>query len=195
MRRLVGITTTVACSVALLVGGIGPAAAQTVTPASFTKQVCDAVAAANRTGKASNAALEAAAKAYKATPSPTTAAAVRNAMTQALQTLEQQFSTVLASVQQAGTPASGTEFVTALTSALESQRAAAQQIAQHSAAIDATSSTAFVTGFQQVVNETKTTDSQSRTSAKSTAAFQHAARPFRPLVHLLTTKADTCTKG
>jgi len=116
-------------------------------------------------------------------------------MTQALQTLDQQFSTVLTSVQQIGTPPSGTAFVAALTSALESERTAAQQIAQHSAAIDATSSTAFVTGFQQVVNETKTTGAQSRASAKSTPAFQHAARPFRPIVVLLTTKADTCTKG
>src|SRR4051794_10832950 len=186
MRRLVGMTATLACTAALLVGAIGPAAAQTVTPASFTKQVCAAIAAADQTGKASSAALETAAKAYKASPSPTTAAAVRDAMTQALQTLEQQFSTVLASVQQVGTPASGTEFVAALTSELESQRASAQQIAQHSAAIDATSSTAFVTGFQQVVNETKTTGTQARASAKSTPAFQHAARPFRPLVHVLT---------
>ena len=188
-------TMVVAVAATLAAGAIGPAAAQTVTPATFTKQVCAAVAAADQTGKASTAALEAAAKAYKAAPSPTTAVAVRDAMTQALQTLEQQFSTVLASVQQIGTPPSGTEFVTALTSELESQRAAAQQIAQHSAAIDATSSTAFVTGFQQVVTETKTTGVQSRASAKSTPAFQHAARPFRPLVRLLTTKADTCKKG
>ena len=56
-----------------------------------------------------------------------------------------------------GTPASGTEFVTTLTSELESQRASAQQIAQHSAAIDATSSSASSPGSEQVVDETKTT--------------------------------------
>ncbi|HEY3672039.1 MAG TPA: hypothetical protein VGN51_13965 [Acidimicrobiia bacterium] len=195
MRRFLGLTTTLACSAALLLGAIGPASAQAVTPASFAKQVCTAVATANQSGKAPSAALKAAAQAYKASPSATTATGVRDAMTQAIQNLDQQLSTVLTAIQQNGAPASATAFVGALTSNLESQRTAAEQLAQHSAAVDTTTPSAFATGFQQVLDETKTIAAQARASAKADPAFLHVARPLQPIVHLLTTKADTCTKG
>ena len=100
MRRLVGMTTTLACSAALLVAAIGPAAAQTVTPASFTKQVSAAIAATDQTGKASSATLETAAKsvAKQLFVADHRRGSAATAIAPALQTLEQQFfSAVLAS--------------------------------------------------------------------------------------------------
>jgi hypothetical protein len=184
----------VCCAAAMVVGTAGSATAQTVTPSTFTKQVCAAVASADLTVKDSSEALKAAAQAYKSAPSPTTAAALRDAMTQTAQDLDQGLAIVLAAIQSSGTPAKGADFVAALVSALETQRTMAQQLAQHSAAIDATSSAAFTSGFQQVVKETKTASKQARTAAKQNPAFKHAGRAFRPLLHFSTTKAGTCGK-
>jgi hypothetical protein len=194
MRRLIGISTVVWCIAALVAGAVGPAAAQTVTPSTFTTQVCAAVATADQAVKTSSAALKAAAQAYQSAPSPTTAAALRDAMTQTAQDLDQALATVLAAIQQSGTPTKGADFVAALVSSLETQRTLAQQLAQHSAAIDVTSSAAFTSGFQQLVKESKAASKQARSAIKRNPAIMHAARAFRPLLHFSTTKAGTCGK-
>ncbi len=194
MRRLIGISTALWCTAALVAGAVGPAAAQTVTPKTFTTQVCAAVASADQSVKASSEALKAAAQAYKSAPSPTTAAALRDAMTQTAQDLDQGLATVLAAIQSSGTPAKGADFVAALVSALETQRTMAQQLAQHSAAIDTTSSSAFTSGFQQLLKESKTASKQTRAAAKQNPAFKHVARAFQPLLHFSTTKDGTCGK-
>ena len=194
MRRLIGIITALWCTAALVAGAVGPAAAQTVTPKTFTTQVCAAVASADQSVKASSEALKAAAQAYKSAPSPTTAAALRDAMTQTAQDLDQGLATVLAAIQSSGTPAKGADFVAALVSALETQRTMAQQLAQHSAAIDTTSSSAFTSGFQQLLKESKTASKQTRAAAKQNPAFKHVARAFHPLLHFSTTKDGTCGK-
>lgn len=175
-------------------GAIGPTAAQTVTPSTFTTQVCAAVASADQSVKASSEALETTAQAYKSAPSPTTAAALRDAMTQTAQNLDQGLGAVLAAIQQSGTPAKGADFVAALVSSLEAQRTAAQQLAEHSAAIDVTSASAFASAFEQLLKETKTVSKQTRAAAKQNPAFKNAARAFRPLLHFSTTKDGTCGK-
>jgi hypothetical protein len=194
MRRLIGLSTVMWCTAALVAGAIGPASAQTVTPSTFTTQVCAAVASADQSAKASSEALKAAAQAYKSAPSPTTAAALRDAMTQAVQNLDQGLSAVLTAIEQSGTPAKGADFVNALVAQLQAQRTVAQQLAQHSAAIDTTSSSGFTTGFQQLLKEAKTVSKQTRVAAKQNPAFKHVARAFQPLLHFSTTKDGTCGK-
>ena len=194
MRRIFGIGVVAACAAALLVNGLGPADARTVTSTEFTKQVCAAIATADQSAKASAATLSAAAKAYKSAPSPTTAVALRDALTQTAQALDTQFGTILTSIQQAGTPPNAAEFVAALSSELQAQRAAAQRIVQHAAAVDTTSAAAFATSLQAVVDETKAEGKLSRASAKKNPSFKSAPRAVRPLVRVMTTKANTCGK-
>src|SRR3954463_12808833 len=73
-------------------------------------------------------------------------------------------------------------------------RSFAQQLAQHSAAIDATSLSVFAQGFQQVAAEAKADTAQLHASARNNAAFKRVAAPLRPLARFLTTNANTCKK-
>ena len=63
-----------------------------------------------------------------------------------------------------------------------------------SSAVDTSSASAFATSFQQVLDETKADATQSRASAKKNSAFKHAPRALRPIVRVMTTKADTFGK-
>jgi uncharacterized protein YdiU (UPF0061 family) len=195
MRSIRRISLVAVCGAALLVTGLGPAVAQSTSSSDFTKQVCAAIVTAKQSGESTSTALKTAAQAYKAAPSPTTAVALRDALTQSAQTLDQQFATLVAAIQQAGTPANATEFVAALSGELATQRALAQRLAQHAAAVDTSSASAFATSFQQVLDETKADAAETRASAKKNPAFKHAPRGLRPIVRVLTTKADTCGKS
>jgi len=194
MQRLVGFGIAACCAASLLVGTVGSANAQSVTPSSFTKHVCAAVATAQQASKPATTALKEAGSAYKAAPSATTATALRDALTQAASTLDQQTGGLLTVIQQTGTPTGAADFVNALVAQLGVQRTKAQQLAQNSAAVDTSTSAAFTQGFQQVIAETKTASAEARASAKSDPAFKHAQKTFRPLVRFLTTDADTCAK-
>jgi hypothetical protein len=179
----------------VLVGSLSTAAgAQSVSSTAFTRQVCAAVASASQSSRAPSATLKSAAQAFKASPSATTATALRDAFTQSAQNLDQESAVVLAAIQQAGTPAKAAVFVNAVVSELQLSRTAAQQLAQHSAAIDTTSLATFAAGFQQVVNEARADSALLHRSAKTNPAFKHVARRLRPLAHFMTTSAKTCTK-
>jgi hypothetical protein len=172
----------------------GSATAASVTPAGFTQQVCGAIATGTQALKANLSTFEDAVAAYKAAPSSTTAAAVRDAYAQAYQEFDQQMGAVLAAVDQAGTPSGGAGFVAALKNALQAQQAAAQQFAQQAAAIDTSSVSTFPTAVQQVVDAAKARGKQMRKAVKASTAIKHAPRAYHPLVIVLTTNADTCPK-
>src|SRR5690349_18233109 len=167
MRRILGIGLIVVSSAALLATGVGPAAAQSVSPAKFVKQICASIATVDKSGKAASAATKAAAKAYRAAPSAATAVALRDTLAQQLQNLDQQFASVITATQQVGTPANATEFTTAFVAELEAQRAVAQQLVQQVGAVDTSSASAFATSLQQVVDATKAESSKSHAEARS----------------------------
>ena len=106
-------------------------------------------------------------------------------MTQTAQDLDQGLATVLAAIQSSGTPAKGADFVAALVSALETQRTMAQQLAQHSAAIDATSSAAFTSGFQQLLKESKTVSKRDACGSQAEPRLQARRARISPLAALL----------
>jgi hypothetical protein len=194
MRRVLGVPTVLSV-VILMAASTSTATAASITPAGFTQQVCAAIATGTQSLKANLSTFQAAAAAYKASPSPTTATAVRDAYTQAYQDVGQQMAAVLAVVDQAGTPSGGAAFVAALKNALQAQQAAAQQFGQQAAAIDTSSPSTFEAAFQQVANDAKAQGKKMRKAVKAAAAIKHAVRAYHPLVRVLTTDADTCPKS
>jgi hypothetical protein len=195
MRRCFLSLTALALGTALAVGGSGAAGAATVSPTTFTTTVCAAIATSAQTAEAQSSALSTAAAAYKASPSPTTAAALRDALTQTMQSLDQQTTDALTAIQQAGTPTGGKSFVKALTSEFQQAHNLAQRLTQHAAAIDVSSSSTFTATAQQVAKEADDAGTKLKKAAKSNPAFKKAARAYRPLVTFMTTDAKTCPKS
>ena len=189
-RAPVAIVVTLVIGFALISG----AGAASVSPSKFTSAVCAAIADGAEANQGATVALTTASNAYKASPSPTTAAALRDALTQALQSVEQQIANALTAVQESGTPTGGKTFVAALNTALEQAHALGQQLVEHSAAIDLSSPAALAAGVQQVEKELKDGSARLKKLVKANAAFKHAPRAYRPLVVYLTTDADTCPK-
>jgi hypothetical protein len=189
-----GIAAAVSCAAVLTIGSSDGAGAQSVTPAAFTKTLCAAFASASTAAKPGTAAVKAAVQAYKSAPSATTATALRDAMTQAANGIDQQLGIAITTIQQAGTPANGTRFVAALISNIGAERAAAQRLAQGAAAVDMSSSTAFAQSLQQVLTQAKTDDAQLHAVARRDPAIQHAPAVFHRAVRVLTTDANTCAK-
>jgi len=195
-----GMPRTLRASVALVVtlvigfASTSGAGAASVSPSKFTSAVCAAIADGAEGNKAATAALTTASTAYKASPTPTTAAALRDALTHLLQSVEQQVANALTAAQQSGTPTGGKPFVGALNTALEQAHALGQQLVQHSAAIDLSSPAALAAGLQQVEKELKDGSARLKKLVKANAAFKHAPRAYRPLVVYMTTDADTCPK-
>jgi hypothetical protein len=193
MRRFLASHRALLVAVVLAATTASSAGAASVSPTTFTKNVCAAVADGAKSAKAAARELKTASAAYKASPSPTTAAALRDALTQVLQMVEQGIADTLTAAEQSGTPNGGEAFVGAMRSALEQAQAVAQQLAQHSAAIDVSSSATFAAGFEQLQQELNDEKTREK-SLKSNPAFRHAPRAYHRLVVFVTTNADTCPK-
>src|SRR5205809_640550 len=113
MRRCFLPLTALCLGTAMAVASSGGAGAATISPSTFTKTVCTAIATATESSKTTLSAFKDAVATYKASPSPTTAAAVRDTYTQAYQNLDQQVEALLAAIDQVGTPSRGASFVDA----------------------------------------------------------------------------------
>jgi len=195
MRRFLGSITSLSVGILMAATAASSAGAASVSPSTFTKDVCATIATAAQLGKTTLSTFKAAVGSYKASPSPATAAAVRDAYTQAYLSLDQEAGAVVAAIDQTGTPSGGTSFVKALKNALQTQQVAAQQFAQQTAAIDTSSASAFATSFQQALDAAKAEGTKMRKSLKANASITNAARAYHPLVTFLTTDADTCSKS
>jgi hypothetical protein len=195
MRILLRIPVAAAVGAALLLGSTGTATAQTVTPVGYAAQVCAAVASAHQAIQATGASLTPRGAAYKSAPSPTTAAALRDAFIVEIQVLDQQMASVSTTVQQAGEPTGAPRFSAALLAQFAKEHATSQQLAQQAAAIDVSAPAAFETGIQQLLVDIKKAAADERASAKAEPALAHPIKALRPISRYMTTKAVTCTKS
>jgi hypothetical protein len=82
-----------------------------------------------------------------------------------------------------------------MTTDLQTQRTAAQQLAQGSAAVDTSSQAGFTQSFQQVLADAKAAGNQMRAAAKSNPAIANAPRAYHRIVRVMTTDANTCSKS